>query len=149
VSRKAWKEHTQKSIVYQSIDGGTYKVDSDREIASRANEKILKLPIKVRNLVIGELISRKSNMAGDWFPEEITLLKTIVEQLGIALESARLYEETQRRAAFEKLTREVTTQMRQSLDIDTVIRIAAAEFKRVLDLSEVEIRMGLEEGKNT
>jgi GAF domain-containing protein len=88
-------------------------------------------------------------MAGDWFPEEITLLKTIVEQLGIALESARLYEETQRRAAFEKLTREVTTQMRQSLDIDTVIRIAAAEFKRVLDLSEVEIRMGLEEGKNT
>ncbi|KPL07097.1 hypothetical protein AMJ86_05900 [bacterium SM23_57] len=148
-SEKAWREQTQKPFIYQSIEGGTYKYKNDRGIVGQADEKILKLPIKARNLVIGELISQKSNMAGDWLPEEITLLETIVEQLGIALESARLYEETQRRAAFEKLTREVTAQMRKSLDIDTVLRIAASEFKRVLDLSEVEIRVGLEEGKHT
>jgi GAF domain-containing protein len=146
VSRKAWKETTQREIVYHSNEFGTIRYQSDLVPPDRENKKILTLPIKVRDTVIGELSTQKPDDAGDWHPEEITLLEAVVEQLGVALESARLYEETQRRAAFEQLTREVTTQMRESLDIDTVLRIAAAEFKRVLDLSEVEIRMGRAEG---
>jgi GAF domain-containing protein len=146
MSKKAWMESTQKSIVFHSNESGTSSYEGDLESEEQDNKYILKLPIKVRDTVIGELYTHKLGNAGDWLPDEISLLEAIIEQLGVAFESARLYEETQRRAAFEKLTREITTQMRESLDIDTVLRIAAAEFKRALDLSEVEIRMGMAEG---
>jgi GAF domain-containing protein len=145
---KAWMGETQKSMTFKSKKADTDFGDNGTESITHGEEYIQTFPLKVRDITIGELITRKPKSAGDWHPEEISLLETVAEQLGIALDSARLYDETQRRAASEKLTREVTNQMRQSLDIETVLRIAAAEFKRALDLSEVEIRMGLNEGEN-
>ncbi len=146
-SDKAWKEKTIKPMLFQSKKRMSCLKEHEQRNGFDEEGKILKLPIKVRDSVIGELVSKKSKAEGNWHPEEINLLESVTEQLGIALESARLYEEIQRRAAFEKISREVTTQMRQSLDIDTVLRIAAGEFKRVLNLSEVEIRMGINESK--
>jgi GAF domain-containing protein len=142
ISSGAWKEIHQQEISFHSSESGTYKYQSGLIPQTQGFQSKLTLPIMVRDTVIGELTTRKSENAGEWLPEEISLLEAVVEQLGVALESARLYEETQKRVAYEQLTRDVTNQMRESLDIDTVLRIAAAEFKRALDLSEVEIRMG-------
>ncbi len=98
-------------------------------------------PIQVRGKTIGVLNVRKS--AGpEWDPEEIALLETLAEQLGLALESARLYQDTQRSAAQEKLIGEVTSHMRESLDIDQVLETAARELYRSLGLAEAEIWLG-------
>jgi nitrate/nitrite-specific signal transduction histidine kinase len=142
LSSGAWKEISQKEIIFHSNETGTFKYQPGLIPQTHGLQTKLTLPIMVRDSVIGELTTRKPENAGEWLPDEIGILEAVVEQLGVALESARLYEETQRRVAYEQLTREVTDQMRESLDIDTVLRIAAAEFKRALDLSEVEIRLG-------
>jgi len=36
----------------------------------------------------------------------------------------------------------VTAQMRQSLDVDTVLQTAVREMRQILDLANVEIRLG-------
>jgi GAF domain-containing protein len=69
------------------------------------------------------------------------LLESLVDQLGVALENARLYEDTQRRAAREKLVSELTAQMRESLNVEVVLRTATQEIYNTLELSEVEVRM--------
>ncbi len=104
----------------------------------------LAAPVKVRGEVIGVIDFSKPADSSAWTSEEITLVETLTEQLGVALESARLYEDTQRRAAREQLTGEVTARIRETLDVNEVLQTATREMRRVLDLAEVEIRMGLD-----
>jgi hypothetical protein len=60
----------------------------------------------------------------------------------VALESAQLFEETQRRASRERLIGEVTARVRETLDMDTVLQTAIREVGEALGLAEVEVRMG-------
>ncbi len=99
-------------------------------------------PIKVRQQVVGVLDAHKSASTGRWTTEEITLLEAMADQLGVALDSARLYQDTQHRAAREQLTGEITTRMRETLDIDTILQTAVHEMREVLNLAEAEIQMG-------
>jgi hypothetical protein len=62
--------------------------------------------------------------------------------LGVALDTARLYEETQERAERERMVGEITSHMRETLDLETVLQTAAREMRRALDLAEVEMRLG-------
>jgi len=110
---------------------------------------VLFLPIPVREAQIGvitfsrelpESHSRRGEAPG-WSREEIELLQSIVEQLGVALDSARLYQDTQRLAYREQVTGEVTARIRQTLDIQTVLRTAVEEIQRTLGLPEVVISL--------
>jgi len=99
------------------------------------------IPLKVRGQVIGVLDAHKPADAGRWTEEETTLLETLADQLGAALDGARLYQETERRAAQERLVGDVTAQMRQTLDVDAVLRTAAKEMRQALGLSRMTIRL--------
>ena len=79
-----------------------------------------------------------------WQEDEVELLETICEQLGVALDGARLYQEAQRLAYREQLTGEVTSRIRQTLDIQTVLRTAVEEIQRTLNLPEVMISLASE-----
>ena len=102
----------------------------------------LTAPIKVRDQVIGVLDAYKPEGTDAWDPEEIALLETLTEQLGIALESARLYQDSQRRAVRERLIGEVTDRLRATLNVDTVLRTAVRELRETLGLAEAEVRIG-------
>ena len=102
----------------------------------------LATPIKVRGHVIGVIDAHKPNDADEWTPEQITLLETLTEQLGVALESARLYQDTQRRAARERLTREITDKMRRATDVDGIVQTVVDELFNVLGASRTFVRLG-------
>ncbi|MBU1662655.1 MAG: GAF domain-containing protein [Chloroflexi bacterium] len=99
------------------------------------------IPLKSHGQVLGGVRLRKPEDSGAWTQTQIELVETLSEQLGVALESARLYQDTQRRAARERLTGEVTARMRETLDIETVLKTATREFLSVLNLAEVEVRL--------
>ena len=77
--------------------------------------------------------------------DENALTRTITEQLGIALDSARLYQGTQRRAAREQMIGEVTARIRETLDMETMLQTAAREIEQGLGLYDVTIRLESEE----
>ena len=104
-------------------------------------KQALAVPIKVRGNVIAVLDTYKSGEGSNWTAEEIALLETLADQLGTALESARLFEDTQYRAAREQRVSAVTARMRESLDVETVIKIAAQETRQALGVPEVTIRL--------
>jgi len=98
------------------------------------------VPITVRGLVIGAVDIKKSG--GDaWSREQIELVETLVGQLGIALDSASLFQDTQRRAMRERLVGEVTARIRETLNVETVLKTAAREVRQALELPEVVIRL--------
>jgi GAF domain-containing protein len=101
----------------------------------------LKLQVQARGNVIGTISAHKPDQAGTWTPEEVALLETLTEQLGTALESARLYQDTQRRATRERLIGEVTARMRETLDVEAVLKTAVSEMRQALGLERVLARL--------
>ncbi len=101
----------------------------------------LAIPLKVRDEVVGVLGFRKGGASKGWSPEELALLEEFADQLGVALESARLYQETRRRAAQEQLTSQITARMRQTLDVQTVLQTAVREIGEALQLHDLAIQL--------
>jgi GAF domain-containing protein len=99
----------------------------------------LAVPVKVRDRVIGVIEARKPGSA--WTQEEIALVETLTDQLGVALDSARLYQDTQRRAARERLIGEVAAHMRERLDVDGVLKAAAQDMGERLGLHDITIQL--------
>lgn len=99
----------------------------------------LAIPIKVRGSVVGVLDARKAKPDGDWLPEEITLLQTVVEQLGVALESAQLYQQTQNRAERERMVAEITGKLRASNDPQEILQTAAQELRQALGAKDARV----------
>jgi GAF domain-containing protein len=155
LSRQAWGELlcTRPDLGFLSDERGTFPAsdlwEPQMEAALRRGETALgdgdgttlAMPIKVRGQVIGVIDAHKSDGAGKWTAEEATLMETLTEQLGVALESARLYQDTQRRAARERLTSQVTARVRETLDMETVLKTAVQEVRQALGLPEVVIRL--------
>jgi GAF domain-containing protein/HAMP domain-containing protein len=101
----------------------------------------LAVPIKVADKVIGVLDTYKPIEAGPWTDAEVKMLESMVEQMAVSLESARLYQQTQSRAAREQMVADITDQLRASLDPDTILKTTVREVGRVLnaELASVEL----------
>jgi len=101
------------------------------------------IPLKVREQVIGVLDAYKPSGASDWTDDEVALLQALVDQLGVALEGARLYQDAQRRATQDRILGQVAGRMRETLDMDEVVKTAVREIGEALGTVEVEVRMGM------
>ncbi len=149
LSRQDWQERlTARALHVRRTPQGlsmtetvspneNYPAIPDRE----DSDGILDIPITVRGNVIGSLHAEKPPDRSTWSDDEREILATLSEQLGVALESARLFEDTLLRAENERLIGDVTNRVRETLDIDTVLKTAATELQGALDLEEVEVRM--------
>jgi GAF domain-containing protein len=85
---------------------------------------------------------RKSGGSGQWTQEEIALMQTLAEQSALALESARLYQDTRRRAARERMVGEVTGRIRETLSVEAVLKTAVDEIRQALQLERLVVRLG-------
>ena len=63
-----------------------------------------------------------------WSGQERELLEAMVEQLNVALEGAQLYREAQRRAVRERRIAEITDRMRQSADMEALVRTTVEQL---------------------
>jgi len=116
-------------------------VSGDLAVGNENSPEGLAIPIKERGQIIGYIYAQKPQSSGKWSSEEIELAKTLGDQLEIALESARLYQDTQRLAEQERLVSDITSQMRQSLDIESVLKTAIKEIRAALDIPKVTVRV--------
>ncbi len=147
---RAWREYVKARAVrgYEWRKGAVLTLDAEplpetrpvlQERAVTMDEKKLLLPLIQGDQLVGVLGFENEEGRKTWRADEIALLEALAEQLLLAAENQRLLDETQRRAARERLSREITAEMRRSLDITTVLRTALRQFKESLDLTEAEV----------
>ncbi len=123
---------------------------SEMKDAYRQNQTIrkgekLSIPIRVRGHVIGVIDTHRAEGDIQWTEDDVSLLEGVADQLGVALDSARLYAETQQRAEQERLVGEITGHMRQSLDVEAVLKTAVEEIYRALNLENLVIQLAPQE----
>ena len=168
LSREAWMEllEEQPDLGYRYVPDTVSSVAGDwPEVMQRAleteqsillgaearsEEAVLAIPLRVRGEAVGVLRIRKRASSGSkvdhvhvaWTENEQALLHGLVDQLGDALESARLFQESQRRATREQLASEITAHIRESLDMETVAQRAIQELGQALDADAVTLQLG-------
>ena len=108
----------------------------------------LSIPIMVSNAPVGVIKVEKPAGSVDWTDDEIDLMKILTDRLSQALESARVYQASQSQTIQEQLTTEISGQLRQTLDIDTVLKTAAKQLGDAFNAKEVVIRMAPDESRN-
>lgn len=106
LSREGWKELARESRIlsYRATPRGVVPLNDEiPPIITRTaraghptlpNPETLALPIKIQDHVMGVMQLKKEG-SESWSAKEINFIENIVEQLGTAIESARLYKETQ------------------------------------------------------
>jgi GAF domain-containing protein/HAMP domain-containing protein len=147
-SRKAWDEvmRSRGGISYRytpesgvQFDPGQPGLSIENSQAIHTKDNALAIPIKVREQIIGVMKVRKPAGNSEWTPENLGLLDSITEQLGVALDSARLFSETQGQAQRERLVGEINARIRQTLDVEAVLRTATNEIYQALGLESLDI----------
>ncbi|MBI3150968.1 MAG: GAF domain-containing protein [Chloroflexi bacterium] len=128
----AWQSLTEeKDLVYAL---------GDNDI-SNGNE--IDIPLTLREQIIGQL--HLANTV-EWTAEQKNLVEAIATQAALALENARLVEESQSIAAREKLANEVISKVWASANMEGILQTAVRELGRSLEASEVEIEISMDGG---
>ena len=98
-------------------------------------------PITQRGAAIGALGVHLEDARRELTEDELALVQVVAERVGLVAETLRLLDETQRSAAQERMVGEVTARIRESLDIETVLKTTASEIRQALDLDTLVIRL--------
>ncbi len=99
------------------------------------------VPIVFRDQPLGVLGFRAPE--GKWSGEQVALVEAVAEQFGQAAENLRLVDAAQRLAAREQLTRELTDEMRRSIDMETILQAAVTNLGQVLGAPRTYVRLTL------
>jgi GAF domain-containing protein len=158
-STQAWERVTrEKQIGYLHTINGDLKVNEpihweEAQQAIKNGEMVilppdielnripaLAIPLRVREQTIGVLDVRSTDPGRVWQKEEIDIIQAIADRVGLALENARLFEETTTRANRERTVSEITTHIRSINDPDIMLETALNELKRALGANDIQIR---------
>jgi GAF domain-containing protein len=80
----------------------------------------------------------------EWGARDTALVQGIAEQLGLAVETQRLLDATQLRAAREQLTLRIAEQVRSALDVEEILQVASLSLGQELGATDVVVRLGTE-----
>ncbi len=108
---------------------------------------VLSIPLLIGERLLGWLMLESLSAPYEFTEREIRLYRTLADQAALALERMRLFEETQRRAEWERIRAEVSARVRASADIDTVLRTAVRELGRALRATEGVIQLHTGDGR--
>ncbi|MDX9865491.1 MAG: GAF domain-containing protein, partial [Anaerolineaceae bacterium] len=149
--RQSWREQIQENnqISYRySLEGVSIiaplsteeiKPVIEANTAIVPQNKTLQLPIVLRGETIGVIQIQKPDQAGEWDPSQISTIERVSDQIALALENARLFEETTKRAERDRKVLEITSKIRSTTDFNEMLKIAVNELKRELNASGAQV----------
>jgi GAF domain-containing protein len=106
------------------------------------NNMTLYVPVKARGEAIGAIRLNKPESGIQWTTEDIETAGVLSEQLGTALESARLYSESSERAEREAAISDISAKIGASIQIDTILRTTVQELGQALSETEIVLQLG-------
>ena len=140
-----WQQFSAESKVvgYRARQAGLEPITD--QVSEDDTSSFHNFPLKLRGVTLGKLNIKMDETSGNFSQEEIGLIQAIADRLVMALESARLLEDSQRTTAKEQVVGEIATKIGASINMRNVLQTAVEELGRAIPGSEVVIQL---EGKN-
>ncbi len=139
--RRVWRERTsgpKRAYRYTSTGLGPLGPSAAKPPSEEEAGRLLDIPITLRGQQIGVIGLRRTSEA-EWADADRSLATEIADQVGLALENARLLDDAQRRASQEQALSELTARLSRSLDPETLLQTAIRELHQLPNVSEVSV----------
>ncbi len=72
----------------------------------------------------------------------MAVVVAVADQAALSLENARLLDETERSAQRERAINEINSRVRQTIDLDSILKTAVNELGQALGAARVTARIG-------
>jgi GAF domain-containing protein len=145
---RTWRNRlSRKSHGYSYTPSGVSNLINSghaEETAETSNpfEDRLIIPISLRNSKLGQITLKRRGKNPKWTEREQQLADQVAAQVALALDNARLLEETQFRAAREQTISEISSRLSQTTDLDMLLKLAVQELHQLPDVTEAAIFIG-------
>lgn len=134
------KQYLHEAWLDSSLPDGGLSL-SVGESALKEKSNLVEVPIALRDQIIGQLSLEGEDALT---AEEQNWIQAIATQTALALENARLLEESQSSAMREKFVAEITSKIWASTTIDGILQTAVRELGQILDATEATIEISVE-----
>jgi PAS domain S-box-containing protein len=136
VADEVWTPEIEGAIAAGELTAVQERADGEK-ITPRSG---LAVPIRLMGQTIGVLDFYDQER--NWTRDDQALVEALADQVALALENQRLFEQTQRRAQREHLTGQIVSKIRAASDVQSILETAAEELGRALGVSRAVIRLG-------
>ena len=133
---KTWQDViAREGDLTYSYEGNSFSGDP----APDADIVTLEVPLILRDQVIGTITVERNQ--DTLTPEENTLVTDIATQAALALENARLVQQTERGAQYNRSVTEITSKVWASTTIEAIMRTALQEMGNTLGVTDGMIQL--------
>ena len=139
-TREIWTKFTSRhKPAYQYTPAGVRPLFANNK---QDNPDGLRVPLILHGQNIGNIILKRKGSTRTWSERERILVEKVANQVALALENSRLVDETQKNAVRDQVIANISARVRETLDVESVLRTATTELRRAFDLKEAEITIG-------
>lgn len=103
----------------------------------------VEMPLTLRGQIIGQVVLETNNP--HLTDEEMAVLRAITTQAALALENARLIEETQKRSRRERVVTDITARVQRAVRVDEALQITLRELGQALGAARGTIQLEIKE----
>ncbi|MCP4539657.1 MAG: substrate-binding domain-containing protein [Chloroflexi bacterium] len=125
------------------VEKAEHLPESARQVFLDTGVKALaNIPLRAREKVIGQVTVLRIT-TGPFSESALRLYEALSDQAAVALERAQLWEQAQRRAEREQLTRQITDRIRRAADMDSLMQTAVREMSAALGVSNAFVQLSV------
>lgn len=106
----------------------------------QASLNSLAIPIMLRGVQIGSLKLSTSDPTRKWDENEIAMVQATAERTALAIETARLLQEAQKRASKERAIGQISAKIGSLVNIDNIVQTTIQELGETLSGTDVAIQ---------
>jgi GAF domain-containing protein len=141
-THKTWQQQiVGREVAYALRSNRIQPLGEPASMLETDDPNQVQVPISLRGIRLGRLVLKRDEGIGPWTEEERNLLAQASEQVALALENARLYEEAQARAMREQTINALTASLSRSLDVETLLRAAVKQLGDVPGIWDVAVHI--------
>ncbi|MEE9145493.1 MAG: GAF domain-containing protein, partial [Candidatus Binatia bacterium] len=137
---------TGKPFFFEDVqtDSEYHRLTCTKEPLKRGFRGSFTIPIRVKDKILGGMsfLSKKPHR---FSPNDVELIHSIADHVGIAVENARLYQEARRREEIQGLLKEFSQDI-IPLDIDSLLKKLTDKVREMLKVDVADVRVFEENG---
>ena len=138
LSGQQWKQF----LIRQDVKGFSFDGVATTQVTQSDKQRphSLAIPLTLRGAKIGSIKLNSSDPDRIWTDDEIAMVQAAAERTSLALESARLLQEAQKRAAKERVIGEISAKIGSSGNLESILKTAIQELGNTLPGTDVAIQ---------
>ncbi len=129
---EGWNRFASDNEVMEYVVGDEIPEDAEK----------MEVPINLRDQILGHITLEGR---ADWTQEQKSLVDAVAKQAAIALENARLVQESHQVAVRERMLAEINSKIWSAATIDGILQTVVKELGRRFDASQASIELSIED----